>query len=166
MSPVTANPKPAPISSPDEDEPVDTAALGRVEVVADQGGDERARGGGDRAEEDAGEQELAEVPDRRAPEHCRAPEHDDDAERPRAADTVGENAERQGGERGHQRGDRDEQPDVGVRDVQAVAQLGRGSADGGRVRRAQSEDAGEQDDDAHALRASEVVGERALRRTP
>jgi hypothetical protein len=142
-----------------EDEAVDPAALPAAEVVADEGGDHRPGRGGDRAERETGPEELVEVRRSGAPEHRCSPQHDRRPERPCAPHAVGEHAEREGRHRAHERRDGDEEPDVGVRDVEAGPQLGRRGADRRRVRAAQPEDAGENDDHARALGTAERDGE-------
>ena len=98
-----------------EDEAVDPAALGGGEPIADERRGERAGRGDDGAEGEPREQELVEVRHRRAPEHRGGPEEDHEAERRRPLDLVGEHAERQRRNGADERGDADEEADVGVR---------------------------------------------------
>ncbi len=105
-----------------EDVAVDAAALGSLEVVADQRRHHRAGGGGDRAEHEAGQDQPAEGGDGGAPDHGHPPGGDGQPEDPGAAAAVGHHAERQAGHGGDQRADRDQQADVGVADVQGGPQ--------------------------------------------
>ena len=138
-----------------EDDAVDPAALPAPEPVADERRDDRAGRGGDGAEEESRPEQLREVRGGRAPEHRGAPGTIVTPRMRRPRHPVGEDAERQRRERADERADRDEQADVGVRDVQARPELARRGAHGRGVGAAQPEDRGEDDDDARALLAAE-----------
>ena len=138
-----------------EDDTVDPPALPAPEPVTDERGDHRAGRGRDSAEEQSRPQQLCEVRGGCAPEHRGTPRDDRHPEDARARDPVGQDAEGQRGKRADEGADRDEQADVGVRDVQARPELARRGADGRGVGPAQPEDRGEDDDDAGALRTSE-----------
>ena len=144
-----------------EDHAVDPPALPAPEPVADERGDHRAGRGRDGAEEEPRPEQLGEVRGGGAPEHRDAPGHDRHPEHARPRHPVGQDAERQRRNGADEGADRDQQADVGVRDVQARPELARRRADGRGIGAAQPEDRGEDDDDAGALRASERDREAA-----
>ena len=94
-----------------------------------------------------GQEELAEGAGGGAPEHGDAPQGDGETQGPGPADPVGQDAEGQGGHGTHQGGDGHQEPDVGVVDVEVLAELDGRGAHGGHVGAAESEDAGQDGDD-------------------
>src|SRR5207244_4242965 len=138
-----------------EDDAVDPAAFPTAEPVTDQGSDDRTCRRGDGAEEEPRPEELREARRRRAPEHRDAPEANREAEDGGSCHPVGQDAERQSGERTHERAHGDEQADVRVVDMEPRAQLRRRRAYGRGVGAAQPEYGGEDQDDPRPLLAAE-----------
>ena len=108
---------------------VDPATLGAGEPVPEHRRHHRAGRGGRDAEKQPGDQQVVERARGRAPDHARAPEHDRQPEGRRTPHPVREHPERDARDRGDDRVDPDQQPDVGVVDVQGMPQDGRRSAD-------------------------------------
>ena len=138
-----------------EDDAIDPAALPAPEPVADERGDHRAGRGRDRPEEESRPEQLCEARRGGAPEHRRAPEDDRPSEHAGPAHAVGQNAERQCCDRADERAHCDEQADVRVRDVQAVAELACRRAHRCGIGAAQPENRCEYDDHARSLLAAE-----------
>ena len=135
----------------------DLAALSADEPIADHRRDDRSGRGGRDAEREPGEQQHAEGARGRTPDHADAPQHDRAAEDRRPAQPVGEHPEREAGDRGNERVDRDQQTDVSVGDVQRIAQRGCRRTDSGGISAGQREDAAEHQDHSGAGRTAEGI---------
>ena len=140
-----------------EDVRVHAAALARREVVARERGDRRSRGGGNGAEQQTREQQVRVVGREGAEQRRAAPQRDAEGEDRDPPDPVDQQPDRDREHRADQGRDRAEQSDLRVADVEAVLELRRDRADGGRVRTVQRENRPEHRDHARASGAAHTL---------
>ena len=146
-----------------EDVRPDTPSLSAGKVVAGQGRNRRPGRGGDRAQGEAGDQQVSVAPGERAQQRGDAPEHDARRQQRDPPDAVDQQSDRDDEHRADQQRHGAQQPDLGVADAQRALELRRHRAYRRRIRAAERQHAGEHDDDARACGTTDKLDHFASR---